>query len=163
MSKEVVKANPFAPVPGLDVEPVHQPSLHDQMYVDGRLMVSPLPIAPPLGYKKQPTLAEQMRAMIRSEALRVAAQESGHETFEEADDFDVDDDFDPTSPFEEVFDPSLDVDPRVVQIGDDHVEIYKTPELAEARRAALASKKEGDPAKPVPTAPTEPTPEAPKS
>jgi len=162
MSKEVIKVNPHAPIPGLEVEPVHQPSLHDQMYVDGRLMVSPLCIAPPVGYKKAPTLAEQMRDMIRSERLRIAAQEGGFETFEEADDFDVDDDYDPTSPFEEIFEPGFNADPRVVQIDEHHAEVYSTIEAAEARRAVLA-KKEGDPAQPVPTAPTAPTPEAPGS
>lgn len=67
----------------------------------------PRPIAPPLGYIPEMSLAERIRAMVRSEHLRLAAMESGAETFEEADDFDVDDDFDPSSPYEMFFDPPV--------------------------------------------------------
>ena len=76
-------------------------------YLDeqGREMPNPTPLAPPLGYKKQPSIREQIRNMVRSEQLRQAADASGVETFEEADDFDVGDDYDPTSPYEEVFEP----------------------------------------------------------
>lgn len=75
-------------------------------YLDesGREVVSSTPVAPPIGYVKQPSLYEQMRAMVRQE-LSAAAEAAGAESFEEADDFDVGD-FDPTSPFEEVFDPT---------------------------------------------------------
>lgn len=45
--------------------------------------------------------------MVVSEKLRMEALAAGQETFEEADDFDVDDDFDPTSPYEVNFDPPL--------------------------------------------------------
>lgn len=72
---------------------------------DGRELMDPTPIAPPIGYKKSPTIAEQIRTMIRSEKLRQEAEEAGYESFEEADDFDVGDDFDPKSPYEEVFEP----------------------------------------------------------
>lgn len=78
----------------------------DRLDARGREIPDPTPIAPPLGYIRQPSLAEQMRAMIRSENLRLAALQSGVETFEEADDFDVGDDFDPHSPYENDFDPS---------------------------------------------------------
>lgn len=64
----------------------------------------PRPMAPPLGYQPEMSLAERIRAMVRSEHVRYAAMQSGMETFEEADDFDVDDDFDPTSPYELFFD-----------------------------------------------------------
>lgn len=58
---------------------------------DGTFMVDPTPMAPPIGYKKHPSMVEIVRDMVRSEKLRVAALESGHESFEEAEDFDVDD------------------------------------------------------------------------
>lgn len=75
-------------------------------YLDeaGHEVLSSTPVAPPIGYVKQPSLYEQMRAMVRQE-LSAAAEAAGAETFEEADDFDVGD-FDPTSPYEEVFDPT---------------------------------------------------------
>lgn len=99
--------NPHEPLPGTEVEfPSYQRS-KAEMKLDkyGREMVSPLPIAPPIGYKKSPTLAEQIRAMVVSEKLRQEALAAGAETFEEADDFDVGDDYDPTSPYEVDFDP----------------------------------------------------------
>lgn len=63
------------------------------------------PIAPPIGYVKHPTIAEQIRDMVRSEQLRAAAMASGLETFEEADDFDIEDDPMPDAPYEANFDP----------------------------------------------------------
>lgn len=71
----------------------------------GREIADPTPIAPPIGYNKQPSMMENIRNMIRSERLRQEVEAAGAETFEEADDFDVGEDFDPTSPYEENFDP----------------------------------------------------------
>lgn len=65
------------------------------------------PMEPPLGYIKQPSIAERIRDMVRSEHLRLAAESAGTETFEEADDFDVGDDYDPHSPYENEFEPPL--------------------------------------------------------
>lgn len=67
--------------------------------------LDPTPIAPPVGYRKSPSLREQIREMVRSERLAQELAASGYETFEEADDFDVDDDEDPNSPYEVHFDP----------------------------------------------------------
>lgn len=64
----------------------------------------PTPMAPPLGYKPAPSLRDQIREMVLSEKLRLEAESAGAETFEESDDFDVPD-LDPTSPYEENFDP----------------------------------------------------------
>lgn len=80
----------------------------------GREVLDSRPMAPPIGYKKQPSLAEQMREMIRGEALRRAALEQGFETFEESDDFDIPDDpVDPSTPYELEFEgvPRVDMDP----------------------------------------------------
>lgn len=71
----------------------------------GREIMDPIPMAPPIGYQRQPSLAERIRDMVRSEQMRLAAGEMGAETFEESEDFDVDDEYDPTSPWEEEFDP----------------------------------------------------------
>jgi len=78
---------------------------HTSLFKNGREYPDPTPVAPPLGFIKQPTLAETMRQMIVGEALRRHARESGLETFDEADDFNVGDDFDPSSPYEETFEP----------------------------------------------------------
>lgn len=71
----------------------------------GRELLDPRPLAPPVGYQKQPSMIEHIRAMVRSEALRQAAEAHGAESFEDADDFDVGDDYDPTSPYEGEFEP----------------------------------------------------------
>lgn len=51
------------------------------------------------------TEGERIRGIIRGERLKQEMEAAGRETFEEADDFDVGDDYDPSSPYEEVFDP----------------------------------------------------------
>lgn len=71
----------------------------------GEEMLDPVPMAPPVGYQKPFDMFQHIRDMVRSEHLRLAAIEAGEETFEEADDFDVGDDFDPRTEYEEVFDP----------------------------------------------------------
>lgn len=57
----------------------------------GREIPDPRPVEIPDNYKRPPTLREQIQQAIRQEFSRVAAQH-GAETFEEADDFDIEDD-----------------------------------------------------------------------
>lgn len=64
------------------------------------------PVAVPLKFKAVETSTERMRRIIREEMSR-AAEDQGHETFEEADDFDVGDDYDPRSPYEMTFEQEL--------------------------------------------------------
>lgn len=66
--------------------------------VDGREVLDPTPLAPPVGYQKPVHIWDQLRQQMRAMAL-LAAQE-GAESFEESDDFDIGDDYDPTSPWE---------------------------------------------------------------
>lgn len=71
----------------------------------GQEVPDPTIVDPPLGYVPQPDLMELMRRMIRSQ-LSEAIDQTEFETFEEADDFDIDDDpVDYQSPYEEFFDP----------------------------------------------------------
>lgn len=69
----------------------------------------PTPVAVPLRYKRPPTLQEQIQRLIRSEAYSRRMDE-GYESLEEADDFDVGDDFDsdPHSPWEDRADHDFD-------------------------------------------------------
>lgn len=61
----------------------------------GAEIPDPTPMAPALGFKRQPPLHERIRAMVQHEYSRVAA-ERAVETMEEADDFIIDpDDADP--------------------------------------------------------------------
>lgn len=71
----------------------------------GRELPSSVPMAPPIGFNRQPSLSDRIREMVKSEKLAQEMANEGKETFEEADDFDVDDEFDPQTPYEEVFEP----------------------------------------------------------
>lgn len=68
--------------------------------VDGRELPDPVPISPPLGFIEQPSMVDHIRAMVRSEHLRFAAEQAGAETFEESDDFDIPDDDEPLSAYD---------------------------------------------------------------
>lgn len=105
-------------------------------------VTDPTPMAPPIGYKKQPSIWEQQRALIRQELSR-HAESQGFESFEESDDFDVDDDFDPTTPYEADFDPPT----------EKVVEAFQTPKAPP----------EAAPPQPVASGAATPPPDAPKA
>lgn len=71
----------------------------------------PVPVAPPLGHTPTPPIEDLIRSMITSHMLRAEAEAAGMETFEEANDFYVEDDTDPYSPYE---DDVNDLGPEVV-------------------------------------------------
>lgn len=79
----------------------------------GHEIPDPKPVAIPAGFKRPETLAEQVQRLVRTSISRQAA-EQGFETFEESEDFDVDDEFDPSTPYETFFDPVLgrDISPQ---------------------------------------------------
>lgn len=60
---------------------------------DGRKEIGdPVPIAPPVGMTRPLTTEERFRRIIRSEHLARIAESQGVDTFEEAEDFEVEDD-----------------------------------------------------------------------
>lgn len=74
----------------------------------------------PAGFRRPETLQEQVARLVRTHVSR-EAEEAGYETFEEAEDFEVDDDFDPSSPFETIFDPVLgEVTPHDLKTFESH-------------------------------------------
>lgn len=79
-----------------------------------REIPDPVPLAPPIGWFKQPSMFDQVRDMVRSEHMRLYAASQGAETFEEASDFDVDDDMFPASQYEDAadFEPLADLQAR---------------------------------------------------
>lgn len=68
---------------------------HDK---DGAEILDPRPMQPPLGYKRAPSLAEQIRQQVIASKLDELANLA--ETEEEADDFEIDDELGPYSPHE---------------------------------------------------------------
>lgn len=62
----------------------------------------PVPVAPPVGMTRPLTTEERFRRIIRSEHLARIADSQGVDTFDEAEDFDVEDDPVPAlTPYEE--------------------------------------------------------------
>lgn len=88
----------------------------------GQELPDPRPIRPPIGFVAQPPLHELIRQMVRSEVLAREATEGGAGTFEEEDDFEVeDDDYDPSSPWEENFEPHpITGEPEIKNGGEGH-------------------------------------------
>lgn len=71
----------------------------------GQEIPDPRPISPPIGYKRQPSVFDLQRENLAL-AMRLNREDAEFETFEESEDFDVDDDdYDPSSPWENDFDP----------------------------------------------------------
>lgn len=67
---------------------------------NGHEMLDDTPIEVPVRLKRPETLQEQIRRFFRSEEINQAIENAGFETFEEADDFEVDD-YEPRSPHEQ--------------------------------------------------------------
>lgn len=65
----------------------------------GRELPDPTPVEIPVGFQRPESLQEQIKRLVRTE-LSAQAQAEGFESFEEADDFEVGDDYDPSSPHE---------------------------------------------------------------
>lgn len=106
MAKKVAE-NPHEPIPSTEDHQRDYPIRKRVLDPQGREIVSPLPMDPPIGYSRSEPLALQIRRMVMSEHLRIAAEQAGVETFEEADDFEVGDDYEPSSPWENDYDPPI--------------------------------------------------------
>lgn len=78
----------------------------DRLDKNGHEVPDPTPLRVPGGFKRPETLQEQVARLVRGSISR-EAEAAGFETFEESEDFEVDDEFDPRTPFETVFDPIL--------------------------------------------------------
>lgn len=88
-------------MPKLAIDPDKVPATHYEA-------PDPTPMQLPVGFKRPESLEDTMRRLVRS-TLSAAADAAGSETFEESEDFDVDDEVDPRTPYEEFFDPGLGV------------------------------------------------------
>lgn len=116
-------------------------------YIDdlGREIPDPRPMQPPIGYKKQPSLFEMVRTATAAALLARAREEP--ESFEESDDFDIPDDpLDPSSPWENEFDPPLS-EVRQAILAD-----------RKRREAAAEAAKQPRAPEPAPTVPAKPDP-----
>lgn len=85
----------------LDVHAVQAKSSHKRFDGQGRFIPDGRPMQPPIGYRAEPSLMERVREMVRSEQLARDLAAAGVETFEEANDFYIEDDPDsaPSTPY----------------------------------------------------------------
>jgi len=93
MARKKLKVEVAAADPGAKKSPMR----HDK---NGAELLDSTPMQPPLGYKRTPTLSEQIAAQVRQMKIELLNDESIMETDEEADDFEVGDDFEPMSKYE---------------------------------------------------------------
>jgi len=68
---------------------------------DGREILNPMPVAPPIGYVQEPSMMDRLNEMLAAR-MRQVREADEIETIEEVDDFDVPDpeDFQPSSVYE---------------------------------------------------------------
>lgn len=141
LTEYLANRHPGDPLPGTEQPFVYEQSVQSQFLDEyGRELPNPVPMAPPLGYKKSMSIAEQMRQMIRTASYEAA--NAGAETEEEANDFDVGEDMDPSTPYENDFemDPALEA---MIAL--------------QSRPPAPPSAPPSSPAEPVPVAPPKPS------
>lgn len=75
----------------LEVHAVQPKSSHGKFDAYGRFIPDGRPMQPPIGYRAEPSLIERVREMVRSENLQREIAEQGLETFEESNDFYIED------------------------------------------------------------------------
>lgn len=73
----------------------------------GEEILDPTPMQPPLGYRKTLSLSEQIAQQVRIAHLKILEDTAVAETEEEADDFEVGEDFEPLSPYENDHMPTI--------------------------------------------------------
>lgn len=107
----------------------------------GQLVPDPTPMAPPIGYRPQPSMIDIVRQQVL--AVSQEAARAGFESEEEADDFNVGDDYTPSSPYE--LDEQSEVPVRVLKARADAAQ----EEYLNAKRSA-GLRMQADSATPTP-------------
>lgn len=119
---------------------------------DGLEYPDPVPMSPPVGFSNPPDLMHMIRTMIRSEEFLRAADDEGIETFEEAGDFDIDDDpLPPLTLHEQILVPPV----SSPQGGDPPPASTTDPQVSDQE---VGGKAGGSPNTPPAAAPSEPKP-----
>lgn len=85
-------------------EPKRAPDKHDE---NGGEILDPTPMQPPLGYQRSLSLSEQIAQQVRIAHLKILEDSAIEETEDEADDFEVGDDYEPLSKYENDHMPTL--------------------------------------------------------
>lgn len=97
-------------------------------YIDeeGREVLDEMPLEPILEAARAPSLTELVQRCVTDANLAQALRNNDMDTFEEADDFDIPDDpIDPSSPWENDFEPSVS---ELIQAGNEELARKKDEE-----------------------------------
>lgn len=125
-----------------------------EMFADGRAkldkngaeILDPRPMALPVGFERPESIQELIRRLVVDPQIREELLNSDAETFDEADDFDVPDDVQINTPYEEAFDP-LHLATREQEVRLGAVKPLTPEQIAEAK--ALVEKHRKKPAAPA--------------
>lgn len=140
----------------------------------GQEIPDPRPMSPALGRKPETTIRDYVATLVRSERLAQEAEAAGFETFEEANDFEVGDDYFPDSQYENDLEPSLaelvregtaslSAKARAQEKRDYNAKLKRREELADANADSSAqepSKKRRKARDPAPEADPAPEPDS---
>lgn len=96
---------------------------------EGKEILNPTPMQPPLGYKPQKSLHEQIREQIMQ---MNHLHDNDPETEEEADDFDIEDDPQPQSRWENDMVPSIKEARARLRALEEQERLYASPEVPPA-------------------------------
>lgn len=147
MSKSSVVAGILRRPKRLSIEEYMAKCIDKGIDEHGNFVVDSTPMAPPIGYKKQPSMVEMVREMIRSERLKAEAEAAGHESFEDSEDFDIEDDPELLrTPFENDFDPPLQ---ELLRAGQEEVQKKARDKTSQrVQKTGKASDEAEEPAEP---------------
>lgn len=73
---------------------------------DGSEHPDPNPMELPIGFERPESIQDLIKRLVTDRVIQKELDDAGLETFDEADDFDVEDEYHVDSPYEEQFDPS---------------------------------------------------------
>jgi len=96
---------------------------------NGHEVLNPTPMQPPLGYRPQLSLAEQIRQQVRQ--LK-SLDDTEPETEDEADDFEIEDDPQPQSRWENDMIPSIKETRKRARELEEQLKLYATPKKGTA-------------------------------
>lgn len=108
----------------------------------GEEIPDPRPTQLAIDFKAPPLLNDQIDRLVHNSMMQRDLDKAGLETFQEADDFEMDD-LDPTAPYEESFDP-LHTIAREQEIRAGFVEELSPEVLAKAREIVAQAKKKAE-------------------
>jgi len=135
-----------APIPN-DTDVFRTTGKHNRHTEEGGEVLNPIPMQPPLGYKASPSLSDTIRQQVL--AAKRLAQLEMVETEEEADDFEVEDDPIPHSPWENDLVPSIKETRARLRELEKQEKLYADAEAAQRKASEVADpRKKPDAAEP---------------